>query len=193
NHDGGTRAFAPIGQGPGDVAWYGRESPAAIQRLVFLREVAGPLLAQVVARLGPVDVFAIAAQGVQMGDDVHMRTQACTNLLIRMMLPAITQLDAGPATTAFAEYLSGNHLFFLTIAMAGAKSLTLDAEQVAGSSIVTTMARNGTTYGVRLGGRDRWFLAEAPPIADALFHPGYGPKDAALDIGDSAVLEVVGL
>jgi hypothetical protein len=110
-----------------------------------------------------------------------------------MMLPAITELDAGPRTTALAEYLSGNHLFFLTIAMAAAKSLTLAAEQVAGSSIVTTMARNGTTYGVRLSGRDRWFLAEAPPVADALFHAGYGPQDAALDIGDSAVLEVVGL
>jgi hypothetical protein len=193
DHDGGTRAFAPIGQGPGDVAWYGRESPAAIGRLVFLREVAGPLLARVVARLGPIDIFAIAAQGVQMGDDVHMRTQACTNLLIRMMLPAISHLGAGPSTTAFAEYLSGNHLFFLTIAMAGAKSLTLAAEQVAGSSIVTTMARNGTTYGVRLGGRDRWFVTEAPPVADALFHAGYGPQDGAPDIGDSAVLELVGL
>ena len=193
NPEGGTRAFAPIGQGPGDVAWYGRESPAAIDRLVFLRDVAGPLLARIVTQLGPIDVFAIAAQGVQMGDDVHMRTQASTNLLIRTMLPAIAQLGAGRRTTAFAEYLSGNHLFFLTIAMAGAKSLTLSAEQVAGSSIVTTMARNGSRFGVRLSGRDRWYVTEAPPVADALFHAGYGPQDAALDIGDSSVLELVGL
>ncbi len=128
-----------------------------------------------------------------MGDDVHMRTQASTNLLIRAMLPAIARLDAGAATVAFADYLSGNHLFFLTIAMAGAKSLTLSAEQISGSSIVTTMARNGTTYGVRLGGHDPWYVTEAPPVADALFHAGYGPEDAALDIGDSAVLELVGL
>ncbi len=53
NHDGGTRAFAPIGQGPGDVAWYGRESPAAIERLTFLRDVAGPVLARIVAALAP--------------------------------------------------------------------------------------------------------------------------------------------
>ena len=193
NAAGGTRAFAPIGQGPGDVAWMGRESPAAIARLVFQRDIAGPRLARIVARLGPVDVFALAAQGVQMGDDVHMRTQASTNLLIRTMLPAIAALGGDPGTVAFCEYLSANHLFFLTLAMAGAKSLTLAAEQVEGSTMVTTMARNGTTYGVRLAGSDRWFLAPAPPVEDALFQPGYGPADAGLDIGDSAVLELVGL
>ena len=193
NAAGGTRAFAPIGQGSGDVAWMGRESPAAIVRLGFLRDIAGPRLARIVARIGPVDVFALAAQGVQMGDDVHMRTQASTNLLIRSMLPAIPMLPDDAATVAFCEYLSANHLFFLTLAMAGAKSLTLAAEQVEGSTMVTTMARNGTTYGVRLAGSDRWFRAPAPPVEDALFHPGYGPADAGLDIGDSAVLELVGL
>ena len=193
NAAGGTRAFAPIGQGSGDVAWMGRESPAAIVRLGFLRDVAWPRLARIVARIGPVDVFALAAQGVQMGDDVHMRTQASTNLLIRSMLPAIPTLPDDPATVAFCEYLSANHLFFLTLAMAGAKSLTLAAEQVEGSSMVTTMARNGTTYGVRLAGSDRWFRAPAPPVEDALFHAGYGPADGGLDIGDSAVLELVGL
>ena len=45
NRDGGTRAFAPINQGPGETAWFGRETPAAIARLGFLRDVAGPMLA----------------------------------------------------------------------------------------------------------------------------------------------------
>ncbi|NJC63038.1 DUF1116 domain-containing protein [Planosporangium flavigriseum] len=193
NAAGGTRAFAPIGQGPGDVAWFGRDSDAAIERLVFLREVAGPRLARIVAQLGPIDVFAIAAQGVQMGDDVHMRTQASTNLLIRNILPAVAALGDDPQTVAFCEYLSTNHLFFLTLAMAAAKSLTLWAEQVEGASIVTTMSRNGTTYGVKLAGLDRWFVTDSPPVADALFYAGYGPEDAAPDIGDSAVLELVGL
>jgi hypothetical protein len=193
NGAGGTRAFAPIGQGSGDVAWFGRDSDAAIARLVFLREVVGPRLSRIVAQLGPIDVFAIAAQGAQMGDDVHMRTQASTNLLIRNMLPAIAALGGDAETVAFCEYLSANHLFFLTLAMAAAKSLTLWAEQVEGSSIITTMARNGTTYGVKLAGLDRWFITDSPPVADALFYAGYGPDDAAPDIGDSAVLELIGL
>jgi hypothetical protein len=189
NEEGGTRAYAPIGQGPGDVPWFGRESDAAIERLVFLRETAGPRLAEIVERMGPIDVFAIASQGVQMGDDVHMRTQASTNLLIRNMLPSIAALG----DEAFADYLAKNHLFFLTLAMAAAKSLTLWAEQVEGGSIVTTMARNGTTYGVKLAGVDRWYLTDSPPVGDALYYSGYGPEVAAPDIGDSAVLELVGL
>jgi hypothetical protein len=86
-----------------------------------------------------------------------------------------------------------NHLFFLNVAMAAAKSLTMWAEQVEDSSIVTTMARNGTTFGVRLAGSSRWFISQAPEIGDALYYSGFGPESAARDIGDSAVLELIGL
>jgi len=55
------------------------------------------------------------------------------------------------------------------------------------------MARNGTTFGVRLPGSDQWFLAEAPEVGHALYYPGQGPETSARDIGDSAVLELSGL
>jgi hypothetical protein len=55
------------------------------------------------------------------------------------------------------------------------------------------MSRNGTTFGLRAGDSSRWFVADAPRVGSELFHGGYGPDDAALDIGDSAVLELVGL
>jgi hypothetical protein len=189
---GSTRAYAPVNQGPGDTAWFGRESPAAVERLTFLRDVAGPMLARVLQQTGPIDLFSLAAQGVQMGDDVHMRTQATTNLLIRNLLPRLVALpDAG--RSELARFLSGNHLFFLNLAMAAAKAVALWAEQVEGSSIVTTMCRNGTTYGIRLAGGEHLVTAEAPRVDEALYHGSYGPDEAARDIGDSAVLELVGL
>ncbi len=192
NDEGGTCAFSGINQGPGDTAWFGRDSAGAVDRLRFLRDVAGPVLAQVVRGSGPVDVLNLAAQGVAMGDDVHMRTQASTNLLIRHLLPQLVEA-AGPDAVELARFLSGNHLFFLNLAMASAKSLTMWAEQVEGSSVVTTMARNGTTFGIRLAGRSTWYVTEAPEIGDALYNPGFGPADAGKDIGDSAVLELIGL
>ena len=94
NPDGGTERFAPLNQGPGDVAWFGRETAAAIDRLRFLRDVAGPVLARRWPAHGPVDVLSLAAQGVAMGDDVHMRTQASTNLLIRNLLPQLVAATA---------------------------------------------------------------------------------------------------
>ncbi|HLI56451.1 MAG TPA: DUF1116 domain-containing protein, partial [Actinomycetota bacterium] len=139
-----------------------------------------------------IDVFSLAAQGLQMGDDAHMRTQGATNLLIRSLLPALVALD-DPRAVEVARFLSGDHLFFLNVVMAAARAATGWAAQVAGSSIVTCMARNGTTFGIRVAGVDRWFLAPAPPVEQALFHPGYTPADGAPDIGDSAVLETVGL
>ncbi len=192
NEAGPTRAFAPINQGPGQVAWFGMETPPAVGRLVFLREVAGPLLARAIDEAGPIDIFSLVAQGLQMGDDVHMRTQATNNLLIRHLLPQLMTLG-GPQAPALAKFLAGNHLFFLNIAMAGAKALTLWAEQVEGSSVVTSMARNGTTFGIRVAGSREWFVTGAPPIGRALYQPGFGPEVAGADIGDSAVLELMGL
>ena len=193
NRAGGTTAFAPICQGPGQVAWFGCDSAGAIERLVFLREVAGPAIRQVVERSGPLDVLAVAAQAITMGDDVHVRTQAATNLLIRQWLPDLATLP-DPARVAFARFLSGNHLFFLTLAMAAARSVTEWAAQVPEASIVTTMARNGTSFGIRLAGApDRWFTTAAPEVGSALYYPGQGPETSAPDIGDSAVLELTGL
>lgn len=192
DREGGTRSYAPVNQGPGDVAWFGRDTGAAVERLEFLRDVAGPALTRILSSAGPLDILSLAAQGVSMGDDVHMRTQATTNLLVRSWLPQLAELPERHRG-GMARFLSGNHLFFLTLAMAAAKALTLWAEQVSGSSIVTSMSRNGTTFGIKLAGSPQWHITTAPPITDALYYSGYGPEDAALDIGDSAVLELVGL
>ena len=193
NTDAGTRGFAPVNQGPGDVAWFGRESQAAIDRLMFLRDVVQPRFAQIIDQVGPIDIMSLAGQGVQMGDDVHLRTQATTNLLIRNLLPSIAGLGNDPESVAMSRFLATCHLFFLTIAMAGAKSLTLAAEKVKGGTVVTTMARNGTTFGVKIAGSDTWHICEAPPVGNALYYSGYTEADAARDVGDSAVLELIGL
>ncbi len=190
---GGTTAYSSLNQGSGAVAWFGVDSEAAVERLRFLQDALGPALRQALDRTAPVDVFSLAAQGIAMGDDVHMRVQATTNLLLRDLLPQLVRCDS-PRIGEVADFLSSNHLMFLNIAMAGARALTEWAGQVPHSSIVTSMARNGTTYGIRLAGQpDRWFVAPSPPVQDALYYPGHGPHTSAPDIGDSAVLELVGL
>ena len=189
---GGTTAYSSLNQGSGAVAWFGVDSDAAVERLRFLRDAVGPALARALDRVGPVDVFSLAAQGIAMGDDVHMRVQATTNLLLRDLLPHLVRSHSSRIGEV-ADFLSTNHLMFLNIAMAGARALVEWAAEVPDSSIVTTMARNGTTYGIRLPGRQRWFIAPSPPVQDALYYPGQGPDTSAPDIGDSAVLELVGL
>jgi hypothetical protein len=192
NGSGGNRSYAPLNQGPGEVPWFGVDTPEAIRKLIWLREVGGPALAEALGRSGPIDLFSLVAQGLQMGDDVHIRSQATTNLFLRALLPYLVA-GGHPGRLELARFLSSNHLFFLNLAMAAAKATVDWAAQVEEASVVVGMARNGTTFGIRLGGLEDWFTAPAPPVANALYYPGYGPEDSTADIGDSAVLELVGL
>jgi hypothetical protein len=55
------------------------------------------------------------------------------------------------------------------------------------------MARNGTDFGIRVSGLgDRWFTGPAG-VVKALYFPGYTEKDANPDIGDSVIMETVGI
>ena len=49
-----------------------------------------------------------------MGDELHMRSQATGNLLIRDLLPAFAALGGEAA----ARFVAGNHHFFLNLTMA---------------------------------------------------------------------------
>jgi hypothetical protein len=186
----GLRAFSTLNEGPGRTLWFGTDADEAIERLRFFRDDLGPLLGRLLERVGPVDVFKLAAQGLHQGDELHMRSQATGNLLIRDLLPGFAALGGERA----ARFVSGNHHFFLNLTMAAAKCASLAASGVPGSSVVCLMSRNGTDMGLRLAGLpDRWFVAPAPRVADVLLSEGFTEDDAAPDIGDSAVIECVGL
>jgi hypothetical protein len=186
----GARAYSTLNEGPGATLWFGVGDDEAIERLRFFRDELGPLLAALLERQGPVDIFSLAAQALQMGDELHMRSQAAGNLLIRTLLPGFAALGGERA----ARFLSSNHHFFLTLTMAAAKCASLAAAGVAGSSVVTLLTRNGTDMALQISGLPgRWFAAPAAAVQDALLRDGYTQPDAAPDIGDSAVIECIGL
>lgn len=186
----GTRVCSTLNEGPGDTLWFGVGGDEAIERLRFLRDHLGPSLSRVLAGDGPIDVFSLAAQGVNMGDELHMRSQATGNLLLRDLAGGL----AAAGDERSARFIASNHHFFLTLTMSAAKVCAIAAEGTSGSTVVTAISRNGTDVGVQLAGLPgRWFVSEAATVQDALLHDGYGPGDAARDIGDSAIIECVGL
>jgi Protein of unknown function (DUF1116) len=183
----GVRACSTLNEGPGDTLWFGG---VALERLRLLRDEVGPLLARILDREGAVDVFSLTAQGLQMGDELHMRSQATGNLLLRHLAPGFAALGGEAA----ARFVAGNHHFFLPLTMAAAKCASLAAAGVEGSTVVNLIARNGTEVGIQLAGLPgRWFTAPAASVQDALLREGFSEDDAALDIGDSAVIECMGL
>ena len=186
----GLCGHATLNEGPGDTLWFGVGGDVAIERLRFFRDVMGPTLARLIELSGPIDVFALVAQGLQMGDELHMRSQATGNLLLRNFAPGLVALGA----ESTAEFMAGNHHFFLTLTMAAAKCASLAGQQVADSSVVSLISRNGTDVGIQLAGMPgQWFIAPAADVQDALLSKGFSPEDGARDIGDSAVIECIGL
>jgi hypothetical protein len=191
----GNRAFCTFNEGLGKVLRYGANGPDVLERLAWIRDVLARVFGRALARLGePIDLRAITAQALQMGDEGHNRNRAGTSLLLRELLPALVELDEPAADTgAVARFIAGNDHFYLNLTMPASKASADAAAGIDRSSIVVAMARNGTEFGIRLSGTgDRWFTGPSGMI-DGLYLPGYGPEDANPDIGDSTITETVGL
>jgi hypothetical protein len=156
--------------------------------------VLGPLLQAAVRRGGPVDITAILAQMVQMGDEGHNRNRAGTLMLLRDLLPAMIETEPGPSSLAEAvRFIGGNDHFFLNLSMPACKLAMDAARDIPGSTMVVAMARNGTDFGIQVSGTgERWFTGPAQ-VPDGLYLGDYGPADANPDIGDSAITETAGL
>jgi hypothetical protein len=185
-----ARAFSTFNEGAGKTLWFGTDSDEAIERLRFFRDDLGPLMGRLIDRQGPIEIFKLAAQGLHQGDELHMRSQATGNLLIRDLLPGFAALGGERA----ARFLSTNWHFFLSLTMGAAKCTLLAGSGIRGASVVSLISRNGTDMGLQLASMPgRWFIADSPPVGDALLREGYEESDAAKDIGDSAVIECVGL
>jgi hypothetical protein len=136
----------------------------------------------------------LIARGLAMGDEMHQRNVACSSLLLRALAPALSRnsKDAVSLARAF-DFVSSNDQFFLNVAMAMGKSILDPVRGARGSTIVTAMCRNGTDFGIRVAGLgEAWFTAPVE-MPQGLYFPGYSAADANPDIGDSAILEAVGL
>jgi hypothetical protein len=191
----GNRAFCTFNEGLGKVLRYGAYDPEVVERLRWLERVAAPVMAGALRRLGePVDLRAMIAQALQMGDEGHNRNRAGTSLLLRELLPVLVESDEPSRDVAdVARFVAGNDDFFLNLTMPASKATADAAAGIDGSSLVTAMARNGTEFGIRLSGTGpRWFTGPSGVI-DGLYMPGYGPEDANRDIGDSTITETVGI
>ena len=153
-----------------------------------------PTLRSALEMLKELELKPLMAQALHMGDEVHNRNVAASSLLIRRLVPALLKSAASPADAASViEFIAGNDHFFLNISMAACKAMLDAAHGVPGSSMVTAMARNGVEFGVRVSGLgERWFTAPAP-VVNGLYFPAYTIKDAAPDLGDSAITETAGL
>ncbi|MCM2324043.1 MAG: DUF1116 domain-containing protein [Oligoflexia bacterium] len=197
NETHGNLAFATQNEGLGKVLRYGAFSPEVVTRLKWMEQTLYPTLKTAIEKAvskSALDLKTLIAQALHMGDEVHNRNRAATSLLYRALAPWI--VETAPSREVASEvlqFVNSNDHFFLNLSMAASKASLAPALGVPGSSVVVTMARNGTDFGVQLSGTGaRWFTGAAP-VPDALFFKGYTKADANPDLGDSAITETAGL
>ncbi|MGD8457877.1 MAG: DUF1116 domain-containing protein [Anaerolineales bacterium] len=194
NKTHGNKTFSNLNEGYGKVLRYGAYSEDVLERLRWMEEVMAPVLAKAIEASGGVDIRALLAEALHMGDEGHNRNKAGSILFTKILAPHIVRAAPNPEVAAeIITTLGDNALTFLNPVMAACKGMVDAALGVEGSTIVSVMARNGTDFGIRVNGLgDRWFTA---PVAtpQGLYFPGYTAEDASGDIGDSTITETAGI
>lgn len=190
----GNFAYCTLNEGLGKVLRYGAYNEEVITRLKWMETVLAPVLKATLELSGEIDLKTMTAQVLQMGDEGHNRNKAGTSLLIRELAPYLVQTDFSNEDKAeVLKFMHSNDHFYLNLTMPGAKCSLDPLEDTKYSTIVYTMARNGTDFGIRVSGLgNRWFTAPAE-IIDGLYFPGYSMEDANPDIGDSVITETSGI
>ncbi len=194
NRTFGNRAYCTINEGLGKVMRFGGNDDEVLTRLRWIADVLGPALSSALKASGGIGLKSIIARGLAMGDEMHQRNVACSALFLRDIAPSLARTASDYIRLAdVLGFIGRNDQFFLNIAMAMGKAMTDPAQGIDGSSIVTAMCRNGTDFGVRVSGTgERWFTAPVE-MPTGLYFPGYSEADGNPDIGDSAIVETIGL
>ncbi len=194
----GQRTYSNISDDLGDFMGasvrFGVYEKPAIDHLHWVADTFGPILNDVIQDVGPIDLLPIIGKGLLLGDDCHVAMTATTPMFLRVLMPGLIKACKDQDTLLkITELIYCDELFTLNPIMATCKAISIAGSNVAHSSIVTVMARNGTEFGIKVSGMgDRWFTGLAE-IGRGFLMPGLSPADIGRDMGDSAITETMGL
>jgi Protein of unknown function (DUF1116) len=176
-----------------DRVQFGRFDKDAVETLKFWSETLAPGLAKAIRKSKGVDLKSIMAKALHMGDELHNRPAAGTLLFASVMIPYLIEAVDRDGLVKITKYFSENEIFFLCMSMAACKAIMNAATEVEYSTLITAMARNGSDFGIKVSALgNNWFIGPASMI-EGVYFPGYGPEDANLDMGDSAITETAGI
>lgn len=194
NQTHGNRAFSNLNEGYGKVLRYGAYQEDVQARLRWMNSTMAAVLKDALEASGGMDIRTLLAEALHMGDEGHNRNKAGSILYTKNLAPFVAKVAPnGDVAAEVLKFLGDNALSVLNPVMAACKAMCDAAHGVEGSTIVSTMARNGTDFGIRVSGLgDRWFTAPSQ-IPAGLYFPGFSADDANRDIGDSTITETAGI
>ena len=193
NKTHGNKSFSNLNEGYGKVLRYGAYSEEVIERLKWMNEVMGPTLNEAIEAANGIDVKALLAEALQMGDEGHNRNKAGSILYLKALAPFVAKVADSKTASDVLQAIGDNALAVLNPVMAACKAMAEAGHGIEGSTIVSAMARNGTDFGIRVSGvGDQWFTG---PVAmpKGLYFPNFSAGDGSGDIGDSTITETAGI
>jgi hypothetical protein len=190
----GNIAYSNLNEGYGKVLRYGAYAPDVLKKLRWMNDTMAPILARALELNGGLDMRALLAESLHMGDEGHNRNKAGSIMFTAKLAPHIVNAtDNRFVAATVIKFLGDNALSVLNPVMAACKAMADAGHGVEGSTIMTVMARNGTDLGIRVSGLgNQWFSG---PVGqpDGLYFPGFTSADASGDIGDSTITETAGI
>lgn len=194
NKTHGNYSYSNLNEGYGKVLRYGAYSQEVLERLRWMEDVMAPVLSKAIEMSGGIDMRALLAEALHMGDEGHNRNKAGSILFIKSLAPYIVKATSdAEVASKILQFMGDNALTVLNPVMAACKGMVDAAHNIEGSTIVSVMARNGTDFGIRISGLgDRWFTAPVT-IPRGLYFPGFTEEDSSGDIGDSTITETAGI
>ena len=187
-------SYSNLNEGYGKVLRYGAYSDDVIDKLRWMEDVMAPLLKEAIEASGGIDIRALLAESLHMGDEGHNRNKAGSILYTVKLAPFIAKVSKDPSLASeVISFLGENALSVLNPVMAACKAMSDVCHGIEGSTIISVMARNGTDFGIRISGLgERWFTAPVP-TPKGLYFPGFSEEDSSGDIGDSTITESAGI
>ena len=87
----GNKSYSNLNEGYGKVLRYGAYSQEVLDRLRWMEEVMAPVLAKAIEASGGIDIRALLAEALHMGDEGHNRNKAGSILYTTRLAPFIAK------------------------------------------------------------------------------------------------------
>src|SRR3989337_2528565 len=115
----GNKSYSNLNEGYGKVLRYGAYSEEVLKKLRWMNDVLGPVLADALAASEGLDVRALIAEAMHMGDEGHNRNKAGSLLYLKWLSPLIAKVAKDSAVESeVLKFLGDNALSVLNPVMA---------------------------------------------------------------------------
>ena len=87
----GNVSYTNLSEQLSKILRMGANDESVIERLIWMRDVLGPMLKEAMEIAGEIDLRLLLSQALHMGDECHNRNVAGTTLLIQALTPYLVQ------------------------------------------------------------------------------------------------------